>query len=666
MKNNMKKYNQFVNEEVGLKNIKKIAKLHKTAEIYFHKDLDGVTSALAMKVFLKNYYQIETVDCHVIQYGGLEYAIKNHKEGNLSVLVDFAHGKPMFHIQSDHHDKQVGDEETESTYFKSARSNVEIISGEVSYSDIFTAQDIKLIQTVDSADFLANDIKPEDVQNSIFKYEKSESPQKNRFMMGFVVNRLSLAYKNKRITVKSLDGKRDHINKNILECLLLDSTSSLYSMFNNIRHYINNAKTNDKLGRLATPEEIAENLADYIDRMKDYSFVETENGDVMDLSGAELKILRSINNMAASQDEVLAKKLGLSVEDYVTYLDKLFSKNYIEEKKNVYSLTWIGRKALSAKKSSKGVNYDEEYKIIMQYAGGSMFAPGSYDRYTAFKNFPESEFFCMVWPMGLVQVSVNPFREKRLKGINLGELAKEVLADYEPMMSKYYISLESVKNVFENSQDWKKMAKEEGSGYEGVGFKFSDLEAFYKDCVYIKEGRTIVNIDINDEKIKSTMNVLHKDMTREQKDYLDTMKIPVWELIIRNSGGHPSITNISGLNFLAYNRKMLKIAYGAEKYVDVLKKIARDMVNTLKEKIDAAKAGDEVTYDTKGVELLGQDTNENYEYQLVSKDGTTKDVSKEDYVKAGAVKAMEPKSVKIDDVNKKIIAKFENFKKNNK
>ena len=68
MKNNMKKYTEFVNEEVGLRNIKAITKGYKECEIYFHKDLDGVTSALAMSVFLKNYYQIETVDCHIIQY----------------------------------------------------------------------------------------------------------------------------------------------------------------------------------------------------------------------------------------------------------------------------------------------------------------------------------------------------------------------------------------------------------------------------------------------------------------------------------------------------------------------------------------------------------------------------------------------------------------------
>jgi len=290
----MKKYIEFINEEVGMKNISKLAKLHKTAEIYFHKDLDGVTSALAIKEFLKNYYQIETVDSHVIQYGGLEYAIKNHKPENLSVLVDFAHGKPMFHIQSDHHDKQVGAEDTESTYFKSARSNVEIISGEISYSDIFTDTDLQLIRTIDSADFFANDIKPEDVQNSIFKYQKGDSAKKNRTMMGFTVNRLLLAYKNKRISLKSLDGKRTHNNRNILECLLLDSTASLYSMFNNIRHYINVAKTTDKLGRLATPEEIKVNLSNYIDRMKNYSFVEDSYGRTHEISGDELNVLKNI------------------------------------------------------------------------------------------------------------------------------------------------------------------------------------------------------------------------------------------------------------------------------------------------------------------------------------------------------------------------------------
>ena len=33
----IKKYQNFINEEVGLRDITKFAKLHKTAEIYFHK-----------------------------------------------------------------------------------------------------------------------------------------------------------------------------------------------------------------------------------------------------------------------------------------------------------------------------------------------------------------------------------------------------------------------------------------------------------------------------------------------------------------------------------------------------------------------------------------------------------------------------------------------------
>lgn len=610
----IKKYNNFLNEEVGLRNIDKLAKLHTTCEIYFHKDLDGVTSALAMKGFLKTYYNIETVDCHIIQYGGLEYAIKHHKPENLSVLVDFAHGKPMFHIQSDHHDSQVGAEDTESTYFKSARSNVEMISGEISYSDIFTSSDIELIRTVDSANFLKYDIKPEDIQKSIFSYQKSETAEKNRFMMGLVVNRLLLAYKNKRITVKSLDGKRDHINRNILECLVLDSTPSLYSMYNNIKNYINNAKTTDKLGRLATPEEITDNLIGYIEKMKSYKFIEDpETGEVTDYDP---------NNKRHKFLSTKGAKIG------------------------------------------KGVHFDEEYNILTQYGGGALFKPGSYDRYVPFKNFPETDFFCIVWPMGLIQVSCNPFREKKLKEINLGEIAKEVLSKHEPLLNRFYVSLESIKKEFETSQDWKQMKKAEGEDYEGVGFKYSDLEAFYKDCVFRKDGDSVKNVSIDSEsKLKEIMDITHDNLSVEQKKYLSELKVPAWELIIRNSGGHPSITNISGLNFLKYNREMLNISYGTEKYVDVLKKIARDFVNNLKEKIDISNSGKSISYDTGGVELLGQDTNENYNYHIVNKDsGKPVQVSKEEFLKAGASKGMRTDKITIDHQNKKVIAKFENFK----
>lgn len=611
----IKKYSDFVNEEVGIKNLSKIVKDKKFCEIYFHKDLDGITSAIAMKQFLKTYYGIELDDCHTIQYGGLEYAIKTHKPGNLPVLVDFAHSKPMFTIATDHHDKQSGAEDTESTYFKSARSNVETISGEIAYSDMFTQTDIDLIKTVDSADFLRNKITPEDVQNSIFRYEKAASAEKNRYMMGFVVNRLLLAYKNKRISVKSLDGKRDHINRNILECLVMDSTPSLHSIFNNIRHYINNATTSDRAGSLASPEQIAANLRAYTDRMSGYRFIEDpETGEVSEYDPTSKK------------HQFLATK-GARI--------------------------------------AKGVHLDEEYGIISQYGGGSMFQPGSYDRYVPFKNNPNADFLCIVWPMGLIQVSCNPFKEKALKEINLGEISKEVLSAHQQRLSDFYVSLESLKREFETSQDWKQMSKAEGPSYKGVGFKFSDLSAFYADCVSkkTKEGRGAADIQASPE-LRVAMDKNYEELSDAEKAMLRSYEIPVWEAIIRNSGGHPSITNISGISFMKYNGDALRSKYGTEKYVDVLRTIAREFINNLKAKIDTARAGSKPEYTAREIELLGGDTNENYEYHLQDDNsGETRQVSREDFVKAGANKAMSPEKIEIDEKNKRIIAKFDNFGK---
>jgi hypothetical protein len=242
----MQNYNSFVNEEVGIRNIKKIIGPMKTAEIYFHKDLDGVTSALAMKYFLETYYQVKTVDTHQIQYGGLEFAIKSHKEGNLCVLVDFAHGKPMFVIHTDHHDRQAGAEETGATSFRPSRSNVETISQIVSPKEIFPETDLRLISTVDSADYAKYDITPEQVVNYLFKMDKDADLRKNKFAMGLVLNKLLLAFKNK---------------PQFLENLVMNSEPSLYSILNQIKNEMGSR-------RLPGPEQLQKNAKQYMDTMK--------------------------------------------------------------------------------------------------------------------------------------------------------------------------------------------------------------------------------------------------------------------------------------------------------------------------------------------------------------------------------------------------------------
>ena len=157
--------------ESGLRDIKALAKRYPKAKIYFHQDLDGVATAVAMKKYLEN-NGIKVTDSEIIQYGDKEFAVKklDANGDTMPVLVDFAHGKPMFVIHTDHHDRQAGAEETGATSFRPSRSNVETISQIVSPKDIFPETDLRLISTVDSADYAKYDITPEQVINYLFKF----------------------------------------------------------------------------------------------------------------------------------------------------------------------------------------------------------------------------------------------------------------------------------------------------------------------------------------------------------------------------------------------------------------------------------------------------------------------------------------------------------------
>ena len=599
----LKKYQDFkskINEEAGIRNINKIVQDHldtgsNNFEIWFHQDLDGVTSALAMKKYLER-YGLKLVDAHIIQYGGLEYAIKNKRPDSMAVLVDYAHFRTLFTIGTDHHSGQAG-EVSGASHAKATRSNVETISGEISNSDIFTSGDIKLIQTVDSADFLRQGITPEDIQKSIYSIRPELSGEKNRFMMGFTVNRLLLVYKTKRISCKSLDGKRDHINKNLLECLVLDCSPSLVSMFHNLKHYMNSAvslewdrnkRQHNVPKKLASPEQIDANLQKYI----------------------------------------------------------------------------------TSRKGSDEVKFDSEYKIVSQYGIGSVYDAGSYDRYVVFKNNPEAEFVCTVFPMGLIQVSCNPFKEKRLKGIDLGEITKEVLSKYKYQLSNINVPINEIKRISESEIE--SMRKKYGPDYQGVGFTFEDLKMFYDtDIIFLgKDGKSRVNLNLSSpgeyqnvyDSIKSCMEKPFEEWSNDEKRQMENYKIPILRIIEQMSGGHPSITNIQGLNYLSSRRDLLKRLFNTDEYTQVMKLLANEFINILKQKIDLAKAGKEVVYDTGDLKLAG-DISENFEY-FIQRDKETKSVTRDEFVNAGVkdnfgkTKTGEGFSIEIKD--KKIIGKFGN------
>jgi len=254
-------------KESGIRDINNIAKRYKKAKIYFHQDLDGVTTALAMKNYLEQ-QGIEVVDAEVIQYGDKEFSIKKaDAQGEvMPVLVDFAHGKPMFVIHTDHHDTQAGAEETQSTSFRHSRSNVETISQLLSPKEIFPSDDIMLISIVDSANFASNEITPEMVMNYLFKYDKEASLRSNKMMMGLVTNKLLLAFKNK---------------PRFLEEIVLNAKPSLLSILNNIRKQV------DEKG-YAKPEELVSNQASYIEKQKQNKQVQRVGNIIVQYGGGSM------------------------------------------------------------------------------------------------------------------------------------------------------------------------------------------------------------------------------------------------------------------------------------------------------------------------------------------------------------------------------------------
>ena len=428
-----------------------------------------------MKKYLED-NGIDVVGSHIIQYGDKEFAVKkNDATGDtMPVLVDFAHGKPMFVIHTDHHDRQAGAEDTKSTSFRPSRSNVETISQIVSPKDIFPSSDILLISTVDSADFAKYDISPDEVVNYLFRIDKDKSLQKNKMLLGLVINKLILAFKNK---------------PGFMENLVMKSNPSLMSILTNIKDWM-------KQTNAPAPEELQKNAEAYKETMKGYPKVEDN--------------------------------------------------------------------------------------IIFQYGGGSMIKPGSYDRYTPFRNNPEADFLIMAWPLGLVQASCNPFKKDReLKGVNLGEIAQEVLGKWEGQLKQRTIPLSTIKWISESSKDF---------GPESVGFTFKDFKALYGDkFTTMENGEEVLG------HIQEMMEIPFTELPEEHKEMLDKIGVNAWDLIQANSGGHKCITNISGLNYLGRGKRppQGKYKYDSEKddspSVKFTKMIATEFERKLKEKIEESK-----------------------------------------------------------------------------
>ena len=284
------------------------------------------------------------------------------------------------------------------------------------------------------------------------------------------------------------------------------------------------------------------------------------------------KLLLAFKNKPGFLEELVMKSTPSLMNILQNIKKIMIEKGYV----NVEQLQKNKEEYVNQMKSYSNVKVTDN--IIVQYGGGKMTYPGSYDRYTPFKNNPEADFIVIAWPLGLVQASCNPFKKEReLKGVNLGEIAQEVLSKWEGQLKQKEIPLSTIKWISESSKDFGEMS---------VGFTFKDFAALY--------GNKYKSLNNGKEELTKIGEIMIKPfsvLSEEEKEILDNITINAWDLIQANSGGHKSITNISGLNFMGRNTRPPKGKYkynpdsDDSPYIKFVKMIQNEFVKVLQNKI---------------------------------------------------------------------------------
>ena len=194
--------------------------------------------------------------------------------------------------------------------------------------------------------------------------------------------------------------------------------------------------------------------------------------------------------------------------------------------------------------------------VVVQYGSSALMSPKVlYDRYTVFKNHPDSVFLVMMWPLGLLQVTKNPFKKNspEVADLHLGQLAQGVLEKSKSKLQQIEVSLEYIKRTFEKKAD-----------ADSLGFTFNDFLALFEKYAKGIEGK-----DSWKALIADITNKHYDDLSFKQKGILKKVSVTAWDVIQAQSGGHKNITNISGINFIGKG------------YVDIMKGFAMDVVDIL-------------------------------------------------------------------------------------
>lgn len=187
---------------------------------------------------------------------------------------------------------------------------------------------------------------------------------------------------------------------------------------------------------------------------------------------------------------------------------------------------------VNKQRESKNVKYDSERGIIVQYGGGSMIKTGSYNRYTPFELYPDSIFLSIAWPMGLLQVSCNPFKKKMFPDIDLGKIMRSIVDSQQERLSKVWTNLETIKRVSESE------LKED---VDAIGYKWDSistgfLTSFSKDEEVELDGDKI-NLFISSNNISNPYSQVKSETVKsllKKNRYSDDITLDSVECYLTN------------------------------------------------------------------------------------------------------------------------------------
>ncbi|MFV2014205.1 MAG: hypothetical protein ACC656_02155, partial [Candidatus Heimdallarchaeota archaeon] len=188
--------------------------------------------------------------------------------------------------------------------------------------------------------------------------------------------------------------------------------------------------------------------------------------------------------------------------------------------------------------------------------------------------------------------------EQRLKDINLGEIATDVLEKHRLVLEDILINLNDIK--FENEKriikERRRAIKQGVSPKDRIGFHTNDLLAMYKNnLVFEKQaGEKLIKYDekIHTEFIDMIRPIIDKreyELHQFERNVLKRIYISAYDLIKNNSGGHAAITNLSSFNYLHWNTKKMQQHYQTSSFVSIMILIAQDINQKLQEKIKNTK-----------------------------------------------------------------------------